>query len=107
MRLKNLLLFGLIFLFIASCGKKEDEVIKIGVIVPLSGEAAFLGKYIVNGIEIAREDFLKSNPDKKITLVIEDSKADPATAVNAINKLINIDKVLFIIGDATSGATLA
>jgi len=106
MKLKNLLLFGLIFLFIASCGKKEEEVIKIGVIQPLTGELANFGKTVVSGIQLAIDDY-KDSRNVEIKLVIEDSKGDPNSAVSAFNKLINVDKVKVVIGDLTSSATLA
>jgi branched-chain amino acid transport system substrate-binding protein len=105
MKLKNLLLFGLIFLFIASCGKKEEEI-KIGVIQPLTGELANFGRTVVNGIQLAVDDY-KDSLNKEIKLVIEDSKGDPSTSVSAFNKLMNVDKVSIVIGDLTSSATLA
>ncbi|MEO8398861.1 MAG: hypothetical protein ABI550_03490, partial [Ignavibacteriaceae bacterium] len=64
MKLKNLLLFSLIFLFIASCGKKEEEEVKIGVILSLSGSAAQYGKWTKNGIELALEDYSKKKDNK-------------------------------------------
>ena len=43
----------------------------------------------------------------KVQLIVEDEKDSPASAVNAVQKLINVDKVVAIIGPMTSGDTMA
>ncbi|WKZ70029.1 MAG: penicillin-binding protein activator [Melioribacteraceae bacterium] len=96
----------ILFLFqipFGGCGEKPKENIKIGVSLPLSGELANFGKTVLNGVELA----VKQSGLENIELIIEDSKGDPKSAVSIINKLTDIDKVKFIIGDLTSGATLA
>jgi len=107
MRLKNLLLFGLIFLFIASCGKKEDEVIKIGVILPLTGSVSEPGNKSLNGLKLAISLYNTYETKHRIELIIEDSQSDPKVGVNAINKLINFDAVKVIIGDLMSSVAMA
>lgn len=69
-----------------------DEPIKIGVIAPLTGNFAVLGERMKNGFELAKEDILKSGKIESIDLVIEDA-CQPAQAVSAAHKLIEIDKV--------------
>jgi branched-chain amino acid transport system substrate-binding protein len=88
------------------CSKKEDTI-KIGVVLPLSGELASFGKTVLNGIELGVNGYNLSNNSLKVMLVIEDSKASATVAVNAVNKLIDVNKVNIIIGDLTSSATLA
>lgn len=92
-----------------SCGKKDDGVeIKVGVLLPLSGPYAEPGKNVLNGISIAIESFNSNNIyNKKIKLIVEDSKGEPSTGVSAFNKLINIDKVKIVLGDLFSSVTLA
>ena len=53
MKLKNLLLFSLIFLFIVSCGKKEEDVIKIGAIFSMTGDVGAYGQRSKKGFELA------------------------------------------------------
>jgi branched-chain amino acid transport system substrate-binding protein len=90
-----------------SCSKKE-ETTQIGVILPLTGELASFGKTVLNGVQLAVDDYNnEENNSPKVSLVIEDSKATPNVAVNAFNKLIDVDHVKIVIGDLTSGATLA
>jgi branched-chain amino acid transport system substrate-binding protein len=44
---------------------------------------------------------------RPVKLFVEDEKDSPASAVNAVQKLINVDKVVAIIGPMTSGDTMA
>lgn len=104
--MKKIIVVLLVALIALSCSKK-DETVKIGVILPLTGELASFGKTVLNGIDLAVDDYNANNKSLQVNLVIEDSKATPTVAVNAFNKLIDVDKVKIVIGDLTSGATLA
>ncbi len=87
-------------------GNKADvieEKIKIGFMGPLTGDAASYGHGIKRGVELA----LKDSGLQNVEVVFEDTKCDGREAVNAINKLININGVIAIIGEVCSGATLA
>ena len=81
----------------------EKNVIKIGVLIPLTGKAANFGKYLKNGIDMAFDDYGKEN----IKLIYEDEACDPQRAVNAFRKLIDLDKVSVVIGAFCSSCTLA
>ncbi len=82
-------------------GKKE--IIKIGVMVPLSGEFASYGLNVQRGIEMSMNDFGLDN----IKIIYKDSKCTGNDAISAINNLISIDRVEAIIGEFCSEATLA
>ena len=74
----------------------EEEPIKIGLILPLTGDVADIGKSNKTAIEIAtREINEKGGIDgREIQLIIEDSVGcDSKTAVTAMQKLVNVDKV--------------
>ena len=94
---------------IATHTKKEPEEIKIGAILPLTGDAALYGESIKKGIDLAIEEINMAGgiKGKKVRIIYEDSKASPGEGVSALNKLISTDKVLAIIGDAVSSVTLA
>jgi len=77
----------------------EKEVVKIGVILPLTGDAASYGKSLKKGLDLTKQ--------RNIQFIYEDSKAEPKTAVNSVNKLINFDKVDLIIGDMFTHTTMA
>lgn len=90
-----------------SCAKKEE--IKIGAILPLTGEGAKYGQSAKRGIDLAVEEInLKGGiKGKKLTVVYEDSKGDPKEGTSAIQKLITMEKVPAIIGAMASSVTLA
>ncbi len=84
----------------------STEPIKIGVSGPLTGELASWGVNLSAGVELARNEINNAGGinGQMIELVIENDKCEPTTAVNAFNKLINIDKVVSIIGPICSSA---
>ena len=82
----------------------EAEMIKIGFMGPLSGDAASYGETILEAVELSLEN---SDVSGRVEIVKEDSKCDPKEAVSAVNKLISVDGVQAIIGEVCSGATLA
>lgn len=88
---------------------KDTSPIKIGVLEPLSGAVAAAGQSVVAGAKLAVE-FVNSQGGingRRIELLIEDHKNDPAEAVNAATKLITRDKVPVLMGAWGSSVTLA
>lgn len=80
---------------------REKEVVRIGVILPLTGNAASYGKALKGGFDLAISD------EKDIELVYEDSQGDPKVAVAGVNKLLFVNKVDMVVGDMFSNTTLA
>lgn len=91
----------------ASDASLEAETIKVGLNYELSGNVATYGQGLTEGIELAVEE-INSNGGvlgKQIELVKADNKSDNAEAANVAAKLITRDKVVAILGPATSGNT--
>jgi len=84
------------------------EVIKVGILEPLTGVRAEAGEYFKRGLDLALAE-INSDLNKKyqLELVFEDTQYDPAIAVTAFNKLKDIDKVGYVIGAHGSSNTLA
>ncbi|MCG2691101.1 ABC transporter substrate-binding protein [Candidatus Parcubacteria bacterium] len=85
----------------------EKEPIKIGFIAPLSGEAASYGEFVVKAFKLAIEDYNSTHKNLNFEVIYEDGKCDGSQAVTAINKLINVDKIKYVIGGLCSSETLA
>jgi len=87
----------------------EKQPIKIGYIGPLTGSAASIGGGQVKAVELAVNEINSKEGinGRKIELIIEDGACDGKTAINAANKLINIDNVKYIIGGQCSAETIA
>lgn len=86
-----------------------NKTIKLGFIGPLSGDAAALGENMKVAVEIARDEVNAAGGvnGRKIEVIFEDGKCDGKDAVNAGNKLLNVDGVTAIIGGVCSAETLA
>jgi branched-chain amino acid transport system substrate-binding protein len=70
----------------------EPQVLKIGVIAPLTGPAADYGEEIKNGV--------LSSSYAGVEFIFEDDKCDPKEAVSAFKKLVEFEKVQYVIGPA-------
>lgn len=81
-----------------------EEVIKVGVFLPLTGDNAAGGELELRGIKLANENH-STVLGKKIQLVVQDNKSDKAEAANVVARLIEKDKVCAIVG--TYGSSLA
>ena len=83
---------------------EEEDVVRIGVIAPLTGPLATYGQAFQNGIIMAIEDL----NIKDINFIFEDSKYDPALAISAYRKLVDINNVDIVIdwGSATGNAII-
>lgn len=88
---------------------EADGEIKIGVNYELSGDVASYGQSSVDGIELAIDEINEAGgiDGKKISLVKYDNKSEPAEATTLANKLVTQDKVIAILGPATSGSFMA
>ncbi|MCK4918322.1 MAG: ABC transporter substrate-binding protein [Candidatus Pacebacteria bacterium] len=83
----------------------STEPIKIGVILPLTGDAASYGQTAQRGVELAVEK-IKNEDGIDVEVIFEDSQIDPAKAVSSLQKLINLDNIDYVLG-FSSGETLA
>lgn len=83
--------------------------IKLGVMLPLTGDLANLGASAKAGVEVAIEEINSQGGinNAKITALIEDSKCQPKDSASIAQKFISINKVNAILGDICSGDTLA
>lgn len=88
-----------------SAQEKEPERVPLGVILPLTGDAASYGEHARNAVELAKE---KAEKDFGVVFDVhyEDSQIKPALAASAAQKLISVDGVNYLIG-FSSGETLA
>ena len=96
-------------ILLLGCTKNEENIIKIGAIVPLTGPFASYGEPVKNGMLLAVDEINNNGgvKGKKIKLIIEDDAGNPTTAVNAFEKLAGTDKVPMILGPLSSGCSMA
>jgi branched-chain amino acid transport system substrate-binding protein len=94
---------------VAVTQQQDTTPIKIGWLGPLTGDVSSVGTADKQAGEIAVKEINDAGGinGRPLEVVYEDGFCDSKTASNAGNKLINIDKVVAIIGGFCSGETLA
>jgi len=87
----------------------DKEPYKVGAVFAITGGASWLGEPERNTARMIEEEInaaggINGHP---LELIIEDTEGQEAKTVNAVNKLISLDKVSAIIGPSRSGTTMA
>lgn len=110
-------------LALAAGARAEDKVIKIGVILPMSGGTALIGSHAKAALDVAMDIINNAHPElgnlplaknagltglggAKIEAVIADNQGNPATGQNQALRLITENKVAAMFGSYQSGVTL-
>ena len=98
-------LLAVAFLVVA-CG--QQATLKIAILAPLSGPVPTFGVSTRDGALLAIEEWNAKGGvlKKKVVPIVEDSQCTPDPAVNAANKVIDQDKVKFIMGEVCSSASI-
>lgn len=112
MKLNKLIILALsIFIFsFIGCGKdKKENVIVIGQFASLTGSEATFGQSQDKGIRMAVEEINKAGGllGKQIEVVTEDNQGKNNETVSVVNKLINVNKVIAVIGEVASSRSKA
>jgi len=111
--LRNPVGLGLVLLvfLLFGCLQFESETvskgpIKVGVILPLSGNGAVYGEWGKNALEIAKDEINGKGGinGRPIKLIFEDGKFNAQESVNAYNKLRRLDNVSYVITMGSSPA---
>ncbi len=86
-------------------GPANADVVKIGVLAPVSGDIGAYGQEVqrIVNYEIKK---INSQNGTKLEVVLEDSKCSGSDAVNAFQKLTDVDGVKVVIGGLCSSETL-
>jgi branched-chain amino acid transport system substrate-binding protein len=111
---KLLSIIILIAIAISACGTKATKEVtfkgelKIAVLAPLSGPVPTFGVSTKEGALQAVEEWNAKGGvlGMKVVAIVEDSQCTPDPAVNAANKVIDQDKVHYIIGEVCSKASI-
>jgi branched-chain amino acid transport system substrate-binding protein len=105
---RRILVLGIAILMLTAGLSWGAEPIKLGTVVRLSIGAED-GIPSRRGVEMAVDEVNKAGGinGRKVELIVENEKDSPTEAVNAVKKLIEVDKVAAIIGPMTSGDMMA
>jgi branched-chain amino acid transport system substrate-binding protein len=88
---------------------QQQNAIKVGSILPLTGASSVSGKAAEQGYKLALDEINAAGGvlGKPLQFVLEDDASAPATAIQGFTKLYTVDKVDFFAGSFSSGNTIA
>lgn len=104
-------------LTVAACGKDDPGAatvgggdapagaVKIGAVLPLSGQTATYGEEGLAGLRIAIDE-INAMEGPKIELIFKDDKGDSTETAKLVGQLIKVDKVRAVIGAISSTSSL-
>ncbi len=109
--MKRLAIFGTIAVMILSIGSLNSAIAKevvIGSISPLTGTNAVQGTDMKNGEQIALEEVNAAGGvlGRPLKILFEDTESRPKGGIDAVHKLVEVNKVPVIVGAYSSGISL-
>ncbi len=102
MSVMKTVLAGVMALVMLSCSGREH--IRVGLVVPLTGDVKTFGESVRNGALLAFEEanVVGGINGRRIRVIISDDENDPAETARAGRKLIDADRVVAILGSVSS-----
>jgi branched-chain amino acid transport system substrate-binding protein len=88
---------------LAPVGSAQKPPVKVGLLLSYTGVLALYGPEMTRAIEV----YLKQSGESAIQLVREDDEGKPDVALTKVRKLVEKDRVSFIIGPVNSSVALA
>lgn len=96
----------IVLLVLAGCTDKGTNEIRIGAILPLTGNLSVVGFGTNAGLNIAFDSIKKIYPNKEIKLYVEDFASVSKNISSCASKLINVNKVNALITNTTYAAEI-
>ena len=108
-RLPALSFFALLGAALLAAPATAQNVIKVGVLMPISGPASYFGVMGKEGIELALESVNRGGGinGSRIQVQYEDSACSPLQATNTVKRVLEQFKPHIVVGEECSDASLA
>jgi branched-chain amino acid transport system substrate-binding protein len=97
-----ILIIGIVYF-----NNSKSNTVKVGWISDLSGSTSKWQAYEAASLAVDDINSAGGINGKKLELIVEDGKCDAKTAVDAVNKLIYVDKMKIILGGHCSAESVA
>jgi branched-chain amino acid transport system substrate-binding protein len=106
--LRPLLAAALVSALFLGCAKRQNEIL-IGEYGSLTGATATFGISTKNGIELFMDNVNAAGGlgGTKIRVIVEDDQSKPEEAATAVNKLVDQDGVVAVLGEVASSRSMA
>lgn len=104
----TVVLLFLIFSFLKTGGKKQDDAIYIAAAGPMTGQGAYNGKEMLRGIEMYIDELNKKGGlhGKEVKLITFDDKNDEKAAMEGASEIGEGKKALVVLGNYYSEASV-
>lgn len=111
MKIKNIVLpclVSCIALLNTSCSSEQDTI-KIGAVLPLSGTFAVYGQQALKGAQLAVEEINNSGGvlGHRLELLVRDNETNPAKTVTLTKELVQQEHVFSLMGPVSSASRYA
>ncbi len=104
---RRILTFVSLMLLIAGTATAQSGPVKIGLLLPYTGPLGIQGVEATKGFELYMNKLGMKAGGRAIQVVKEDTEAKPDVGLTKIKKLIESDKVDFVVGPVSSVVALA
>jgi branched-chain amino acid transport system substrate-binding protein len=106
--LRSVLLLTVCLALLLGCAKRENEIL-VGEYGSLTGATATFGISTKNGIELFLDNMNAAGGigGTKVRVIVEDDQSKPEEAATAVNKLIDQDGVVAVLGEVASSRSMA
>jgi len=108
-RLSVILIGAFCMLGLIPTGVSASDTVKVGIVLPLTGDQAKFGEIEKKSFDLALEEINAAGGinGKKLELIMEDDTGRPEVGRSVVEKLITKDKVVMIGGGYSSSVTYA
>ena len=104
----SIVIYVLIFVLTgASLLAAEKAPIKVGILVPYTGIAPLQAKGVSDGVELAIAEVGQKAGGRAIQVVKEDDEFNPTVGLTKVRRLVEEQKVNFVVGPVSSAVALA
>ncbi|MDB5259694.1 MAG: Extracellular ligand-binding receptor [Candidatus Taylorbacteria bacterium] len=93
-------------LFVALHISPKRQPVSIGFVGPFTGNSAFFGEYMQRGLDIARSEY-SADDISRVRIIKEDDACSAKNALSAVQKLISVDHVKYVIGPLCNESSVA
>jgi branched-chain amino acid transport system substrate-binding protein len=111
--MKNVLLIlavsflGFIFLQVSSVFAAEKPPIKVGLLLPYTGTMPLQAKGVSDGVELYLDEIGRKAGGRAIQVIKEDDENNPTVGLTKLRRLVEQQKVNFVVGPVSSAVGLA
>ncbi|MDX1592881.1 MAG: ABC transporter substrate-binding protein [Gammaproteobacteria bacterium] len=89
---------------LAATSVLAQQPLKIGALMPMTGDLQAYGETSLNGIRLAADEIQAAGGS--ISYVVGDTQTNPQSGVDAAQKLVNLEKVSGLVGALSSGVSI-